>query len=112
MTDRDASLTRLNKFISETGFCSRREADRYIAEGRVTINGVVPEMGTKVAPGDEVLVNGKPLKAKQEAVYLAFNKPVGITCRRQHHRLHRSSQAYLPDRSPRQALRWPDLPDQ
>ncbi|AVV34167.1 23S rRNA pseudouridine(2604) synthase RluF [Halomonas sp. SF2003] len=80
MTDRDASLTRLNKFISETGFCSRREADRYIAEGRVTINGVVPEMGTKVAPGDEVLVNGKPLKAKQEAVYLAFNKPVGITC--------------------------------
>ena len=63
MTDRDASLTRLNKFISETGFCSRREADRYIAEGRVTINGVVPEMGTKVAPGDEVLVNGKPLKA-------------------------------------------------
>ncbi|WP_082388684.1 23S rRNA pseudouridine(2604) synthase RluF [Cobetia sp. UCD-24C] len=85
MTDRDASLTRLNKFISETGFCSRREADRYIAEGRVTINGVVPEMGTKVAPGDEVLVNGKPLKAKQEAVYLAFNKPVGITCTTERH---------------------------
>ncbi|WP_405282359.1 23S rRNA pseudouridine(2604) synthase RluF [Cobetia sp. Ld8] len=85
MTDRDASLTRLNKFISETGFCSRREADRYIADGRVTINGVVPEMGTKVAPGDEVLVNGKPLKAKQEAVYLAFNKPVGITCTTERH---------------------------
>lgn len=85
MTDRDVSLTRLNKFISETGFCSRREADRYIAEGRVTINGVVPEMGTKVAPGDEVLVNGKPLKAKQEAVYLAFNKPVGITCTTERH---------------------------
>ncbi|MDH2291676.1 23S rRNA pseudouridine(2604) synthase RluF [Cobetia sp. 10Alg 146] len=85
MTDRDASLTRLNKFISETGFCSRREADRHIAEGRVTINGVVPEMGTKVAPGDEVLVNGKPLKAKQEAVYLAFNKPVGITCTTERH---------------------------
>ena len=85
MTDRDASLTRLNKFISETGFCSRREADRYIAEGRVTINGDVPEMGTKVAPGDEVLVNGKPLKAKQEAVYLAFNKPVGITCTTERH---------------------------
>lgn len=85
MTDRDASLTRLNKFISETGFCSRREADRYIADGRVTINGVVPEMGTKVSPGDEVLVNGKPLRAKQEAVYLAFNKPVGITCTTERH---------------------------
>ena len=51
----------------------------------MTINGVVPEMGTKVAPGDEVLVNGKPLKAKQEAVYLAFNKPVGITCTTERH---------------------------
>ncbi|MGO2415365.1 23S rRNA pseudouridine(2604) synthase RluF [Cobetia sp. QF-1] len=85
MTDRDASLTRLNKFISETGFCSRREADRYIADGRVTINGIVPEMGTKVAPSDEVLVNGKPLKEKKEAVYLAFNKPVGITCTTERH---------------------------
>ena len=58
MTD----LKRLNKFISETGFCSRREADKYIEQGRVTVNGELPEMGVKVAQDDVVLVDGKPLK--------------------------------------------------
>ncbi|GEA62602.1 23S rRNA pseudouridine(2604) synthase RluF [Vibrio comitans] len=71
---------RLNKFISETGFCSRREADRLIEQGRVTINGKNPEMGTKVTSEDEVLVDGKPLRAKRKAIYIALNKPTGITC--------------------------------
>ena len=71
---------RLNKYISETGFCSRREADKYIEQGRVTINGEVPELGTKVQVDDIVEIDGKPLKAKPKQVYLAYNKPVGITC--------------------------------
>ncbi|WED22516.1 23S rRNA pseudouridine(2604) synthase RluF [Vibrio sp. JC009] len=71
---------RLNKFISETGYCSRREADRLIDQGRVTINGSVPEMGTKVQPGDDVLVDGNPLKKKEKPIYIALNKPTGITC--------------------------------
>ncbi len=71
---------RINKFISETGFCSRREADKLIEAGRVTINGKKPEMGTKVNPEDSVEIDGKPLKAKEESIYLAFNKPTGITC--------------------------------
>lgn len=73
-------LKRLNKFISETGFCSRREADKYIEEGRVTVNGNLPEMGAKVSDADDVLIDGKPLKAKPKLVYIAYNKPVGITC--------------------------------
>ncbi|MCF6141487.1 23S rRNA pseudouridine(2604) synthase RluF [Flavobacterium sp. K77] len=74
-------LKRLNKFIGETGFCSRREADKIIEEGRVTINGVVPELGTKVGPHDEVRIDGKLIREKTEKpVYLAFNKPVGIEC--------------------------------
>lgn len=80
MPTTEIKLTRLNKFISETGFCSRREADKLIEQGRVTLNGVKPEMGTKVAPSDEVLVDGKPLKSKKAPIYIAFNKPVGITC--------------------------------
>jgi len=74
-------LKRLNKYISETGFCSRREADKLIEEGRVTINGIVPEMGTKVTPEDEVRVDGKLVREKSgKHIYLAFNKPVGIEC--------------------------------
>ncbi|KGO84355.1 23S rRNA pseudouridine(2604) synthase RluF [Flavobacterium beibuense] len=74
-------LKRLNKFISETGYCSRREADKLIEEGRVTINGVVPEMGTKVSLEDEVRIDGKLITEKRgKSVYLAFNKPVGIEC--------------------------------
>jgi 23S rRNA pseudouridine2604 synthase len=74
-------LVRINKFLSESGFCSRREADRLIEQGRVTINGNVPEMGTKIGPDDEVRVNGKLIQEKKdEKIYLAFNKPVGIEC--------------------------------
>ena len=77
----EENTTRINKFLSETGFCSRREADRLIEQGRVTINGKIPEMGTKVAPGDEVRVNGELVQQKNEKpIYLAFYKPVGIEC--------------------------------
>ena len=77
----EENLKRLNKFIGETGFCSRREADKLIEEGRVTINGNVPELGTKVGPEDEVRIDGKLIREKNEKlVYLAFNKPVGIEC--------------------------------
>lgn len=73
---------RINKYLSEIGFCSRRAADQLIEEGRVTINGKVPEMGTKVMPGDEVHVNGKSVMKNEEKefVYIALNKPVGIVC--------------------------------
>jgi 23S rRNA pseudouridine2604 synthase len=75
------NLKRINKYLSEVGYCSRREADKLIDAGRVTINGVVPEMGTKIAPNDEVHVDGKLIKnTKETFVYLAFNKPVGIVC--------------------------------
>lgn len=74
-------LKRLNKYLSEAGYCSRREADRLIDAGRVTINDVIPEMGTKVASGDVVKVDGEIVgKRKKDFVYLAFNKPVGIVC--------------------------------
>jgi 23S rRNA pseudouridine2604 synthase len=77
----EENLKRLNKFIGETGYCSRREADKIIEEGRVTINGIVPELGTKVSPDDEVRIDGKLIREKNEKpVYLAFNKPVGIEC--------------------------------
>ncbi|MUH98428.1 23S rRNA pseudouridine(2604) synthase RluF [Aliivibrio fischeri] len=85
MTSPEPKLTRLNKFISDTGYCSRREADKLIDQQRITINGKIPEMGTKVADGDEVLVDGKPLKEKQDRIYIAFNKPVGITCTTERH---------------------------
>src|SRR5690554_1668 len=72
---------RINKFLSEVGFCSRRKADELIEQGRVTINGKSPEMGTKVLPTDEVCVNGKRIDERNdEKIYLAFNKPVGIEC--------------------------------
>lgn len=77
----DSSSTRINKYLSEAGFCSRRAADKLIEQGRVTINGLVPEMGTKITPGDEVRVDGKLITApKEEFIYIAFNKPVGIVC--------------------------------
>ena len=74
------SAKRLNKYISETGFCSRREADKLIEQGRVTINGRIPEMGTKVLPEDSVCVDGKPVASKEKPIYIALNKPTGITC--------------------------------
>jgi 23S rRNA pseudouridine2604 synthase len=76
---------RLNKFISETGVCSRREADAWIAAGRVQVNGKVAELGTQVGEGDEVRVDGRVVGAKRKAVYIALNKPVGITCTTERH---------------------------
>lgn len=74
-------MIRLNKYLSEAGVCSRREADRLIDAGRVTINDVVPEMGTKVTEGDVVKVDAELItERKADFVYLAFNKPVGIVC--------------------------------
>ena len=78
------SKTRLNKFISETGYCSRRMADKLIDAGKVTVNGKIPEMGTQVSEADCIEINRQPLKHKEEFVYLAFNKPVGITCTTEH----------------------------
>lgn len=77
----EVQLKRINKFLSEVGYCSRREADKLIDAGRVTINGEIPEMGTKIAPNDVVCVDGKEItNTKTSFVYLAFNKPVGIVC--------------------------------
>ncbi|WP_312114917.1 23S rRNA pseudouridine(2604) synthase RluF [Brevibacillus reuszeri] len=71
---------RINKFISETGICSRREADKLVDAGRVTINGMKAELGSTAEPGDDVRIDGKPLGTKKNDVYIALNKPVGITC--------------------------------
>ncbi|XOV77890.1 MAG: 23S rRNA pseudouridine(2604) synthase RluF [Aestuariibacter sp.] len=80
---------RLNKYISDTGLCSRREADKLIEQNRVTINDKLPELGTKVNPGDRVKVDGKPVKAvaedKSDRIYLVYNKPIGITCTTERH---------------------------
>lgn len=71
---------RLNKFIADSGYCSRREADRLISEGRVKVDGRVGVLGDKVLPGTVVLVDGQPLTGDGEKVYIALNKPVGIVC--------------------------------
>lgn len=72
---------RINKYLSEVGYCSRRAADQLLQEGRITINGKIPEMGTKVSEEDDILVDGKSIKkSEEEFVYIAFNKPVGIVC--------------------------------
>jgi 23S rRNA pseudouridine2604 synthase len=75
-------LIRINKYLSEIGYCSRRAADKLIEQGRVTINGEVPEMGTKISEEDQVRINGKLVSQprKKKMVYLAFNKPAGIVC--------------------------------
>lgn len=72
---------RINKYLSEIGFCSRRAADKLIEQGRVTINGKVPEMGTKITDGDVVAVDGKEVEApNKKNVYIMLNKPIGIVC--------------------------------
>ncbi len=72
---------RINKFLSEAGFCSRRQADKLIEGKRVKINGVIPEVGTKVSPSDEVRVDNKIIViSEKEKIYIAFNKPKGIVC--------------------------------
>lgn len=81
MTNATASGTRINKFLSEVGHCSRRAADALLEQGRVTLNGVVPELGTRVYPGDVVAVDGVEVAtADQERIVLAYHKPVGIVC--------------------------------
>ena len=80
---------RLNKFISDSGYCSRREADKLIEQNLVTINGQPSELGTKIMPGDEVCVDGKRIHSsaedKTDRVYIAYHKPVGITCTTERH---------------------------
>jgi 23S rRNA pseudouridine2604 synthase len=83
--EEESAGTRLNKFISETGICSRREADKLIVQGKVLLNGRVAVLGDKAVQTDEVVVDGKPLAVKKKAVYLAFHKPVGITCTTERH---------------------------
>lgn len=78
---KESQETRINKYLSEVGFCSRREADKLILDGRVTINGRIPDMGTKVTFDDEIRVDGELIaEPKKKHVYIAFNKPVGIVC--------------------------------
>src|SRR6478736_5748174 len=76
---------RLNKFISESGKASRRGADKLISEGRVQINGKVAEIGSQVEPGDDVRISGSPIKVTANYVYIALNKPVGITSTTERH---------------------------
>jgi 23S rRNA pseudouridine2604 synthase len=76
---------RLNKYISETGVCSRREADKWIEAGRVTCNGQAAVLGTQVAEGDEVRIDGDLIGVKKKQTYIAFNKPVGIICTTESH---------------------------
>lgn len=89
MSDNATNEKRLNKFISESGFCSRRGADKLIEANRVTINGQLPELGTKVQVGDEVKVDGQLISAsainKSDRIYIAYNKPIGITCTSEEH---------------------------
>lgn len=81
MTSEDKPLTRINKYLSEIGYCSRREADRLVAAGRVLVNGKKAEMGLKICSEDQITVNGEALSnPKNKLVYLAFNKPKGIVC--------------------------------
>ncbi|MGB1943350.1 MAG: pseudouridine synthase, partial [Flavobacteriales bacterium] len=73
--------TRINKYLSEVGHCSRRAADKLLEEGRITLNGEVPELGTRVQPGDVVEVDGEPVAGNdQERIVIAYHKPVGIVC--------------------------------
>lgn len=76
----ETELIRLNKYIADSGICSRRKADELIEKGQVKVNGETASMGVKVSNNDVVSVNGKVIKPVEEKVYLAFNKPVGITC--------------------------------
>lgn len=76
----ESEEVRINKFLSEAGICSRREADRYIEEGKVKIDGVIAQMGSKVTKNSEVTFCGKPVKKENKLVLIALNKPEGIIC--------------------------------
>ena len=78
--DNQAKCKRLNKYIADSGYCSRREADRLISEGRVRLDGRVGALGDRVLPGMDVTVDGKRLSGEGEKVYLLLNKPMGIVC--------------------------------
>ena len=80
MTEQHTKQERLNKDLADCGICSRREADRMIEAGRVTVNGRPADMGMRVDPSDQVAVDGRPLERKDKKVVLAFYKPVGVTC--------------------------------
>ncbi|MGB1041751.1 MAG: 23S rRNA pseudouridine(2604) synthase RluF [Tenacibaculum sp.] len=80
MENKNQNSTNLNKFISSTGICSRRDAEKFIVAGRVTINKKIAQLGNRVFDGDEVRVDGRLLKAKPKTIYIALNKPVGIVC--------------------------------
>lgn len=83
--DNPSSIS-LNKYISDTGICSRREADAFIREGKVCINGTVATLGNRVVPGDTVTLDGKPIRtAVEKPTYILLNKPVGITCTTERH---------------------------
>lgn len=71
--------TRINKYLSESGYCSRREADRLIEQKRIKINGELALIGSKITDQDKITVDDKPIKKQNEFVYLAFNKPIGVT---------------------------------
>lgn len=71
---------RLNKYLAQCGICSRRDADKLIQQGRVTVNGRIAESGMQVSSQDEILVNRRPIQGKQKPVVLAYYKPVGVTC--------------------------------
>ena len=75
-------MKRINKYLSEAGYCSRRAADKLITDGKVTVNGIIAELGTKILENDKVQVNHKTisLPSSRKKIYLAFNKPVGIVC--------------------------------
>jgi 23S rRNA pseudouridine2604 synthase len=80
MSGTDSEGIRLNKYIASSGLCSRREADTLIESGKVTINGIVAVQGSKVLDGDIVEVNGRKVTPEDDMIYIAFNKPLGITC--------------------------------
>ena len=80
MSGTDNEGIRLNKYIASSGLCSRREADTLIESGKVTINGETAVQGSKVMDGDIVLVNGRKVTPDDDMVYIAFNKPLGVTC--------------------------------
>ncbi len=82
--EEDQEVIRINKFLSEAGICSRREADRFIEEGKVKIDGQIAQMGSKVTKQSQVTFCGKPVKKEEKLVLIAFNKPEGIVCTTDH----------------------------
>ncbi|MBT8316142.1 MAG: 23S rRNA pseudouridine synthase F, partial [Lutibacter sp.] len=80
MKSTNENSVNLNKYISRTGICSRREAEKLIIGGKVTINGKPTQLGNRVFEGDKVMVNGQLLKSKPKTLYIAYNKPIGIVC--------------------------------